>query len=95
MARFQPGIGALVAGTDVPVVPCFPGGAFAARPPQRLWPRPGRLRLAIGPALRFEGVANDRAGWAVVASSCESAVRALGDDLRRGVWGDDRRPPTA
>ncbi len=95
MARFQPGIGALVAGTDVPVVPCFLDGAFAAWPPQRRWPRTGRLRLAIGPALRFDGVANDRAGWADVASCCESAVRALGDDLRRGVWGDDRRPPPA
>ena len=94
MARFQPGIGALVAGTEVPVVPCFLEGAFAAWPPQRRWPRPGRLRLGIGPPLRFADVANDRPGWAAVASCCESAVRALGDDLRRGVWGDDRRPLT-
>jgi 1-acyl-sn-glycerol-3-phosphate acyltransferase len=95
MARFQPGLGALVAGTAVPVVPCFLDGAFAAWPPQRRWPRPGRLRLAIGPALRFDRVPNDRAGWAALACSCESAVRALGADLRRGVWGDDRRPPTS
>lgn len=95
MARFQPGIGALVAGTDVPVVPCFLEGAFAAWPPQRRWPRPGRLRLSIGAPLRFDDVANDRAGWAAVASSCRSAVRALGDDLRRGVWGDDPPPPAA
>ncbi|WP_439576901.1 lysophospholipid acyltransferase family protein [Elioraea sp.] len=93
MARFQPGIGALVAGTEVPIVPCVIEGAFAAWPPQRRWPRPGRLRLAIGPALRFADVVNERAGWIAVASSCESAVRALGDDLRRGVWGGDRRPP--
>lgn len=77
MARFQPGLGALVAGTTVPVVPCFLEGAFAAWPPQRRWPRPGRLRLAIGPALRFADVPNDRAGWAAVAASSEAAVRAL------------------
>lgn len=95
MGRFQPGLGALVAGTAVPVVPCFLDGAFAAWPPQRRWPRPGRLRLAIGPALRFDDVPNDRAGRAALASMCESAVRALGADLRRGVWREDRRPPTA
>lgn len=95
MAKFQPGIGALVAGTEIPVVPCFLDGAFAAWPPQRRWPRPGQLRLAIGAPLRFDGVPNDRAGWASVTSSCESAVRALGDDLRSGVWRADRRPPTA
>ena len=77
MARFQPGLGALVAGTTIPVVPCYLDGAFAAWPPQRRWPRPGRLRLAIGPALRFETVANDRAGWISVAASCEAAVRGL------------------
>lgn len=77
MARFQPGLGALVAGTAIPVVPCFLDGAFAAWPPQRRWPRPGRLRLAIGPPLRFDAAANDRAGWVSVAASCEAAVRAL------------------
>lgn len=77
MARFQPGIGALVAGTEVPVVPCFLDGAFAAWPPQARAPRPGRLRLAIGAPLRFEGCAPTRQGWEEVAARCEAAVRGL------------------
>jgi 1-acyl-sn-glycerol-3-phosphate acyltransferase len=77
MARFQPGIGALVAGTQVPVVPCFLDGAFAAWPPQRRFPTPGRLRLRIGAPLRFEDCAASRQGWAEVAARCEAAVRAL------------------
>ena len=77
MGRFQPGIGALVAGRDIPVVPCFLEGAFAAWPPTRRLPRPGRVRLHIGPPLRFASHAADRAGMADTARACEAAVRAL------------------
>ena len=78
MGRFQPGIGALVAGRDIPVVPCFLKGAFDAWPPDRRMPRPGRLHLSIGTPLRFADTAADRAGMAHVAATCEAAVRALG-----------------
>ena len=77
MGRFQPGIGALVAGTSVPVLPCRIEGAYAAWPATRRLPRPGRLRLHVGAPLRFDAVAADRAGLAVVAGQCEAAVRAL------------------
>lgn len=78
MAAFQPGIGALVAGSEVPVVPCFLEGAFAAWPPQARWPKPGKLRLRIGEALTFPDCAMTRQGWEEVARRCEGAVRALG-----------------
>lgn len=77
MARFQPGIGALVAATQVPVVPCFLEGAFAAWPPARRAPRPGRLRLAIGAPVRADDLPATRAGWEETARRCEAAVRAL------------------
>lgn len=77
MAPFQPGIGALVAGSEVPVVPCFLDGAFAAWPPHRRWPRPGRLRLRIGAPLRFTDLPATRGGWEETARRCEAAVRAL------------------
>ena len=77
MARFRPGIGTLVAGHSIPVVPCFLAGAHAAWPPDRRLPRPGRLHLTIGPALHFADAPTDRAGTIAVAASCEAAVRAL------------------
>lgn len=77
MAAFQPGLGAFVAGSAVPVVPCWLEGAHEAWPPQRRLPRPGRLRLHIGAPLSFAETSQDREGWAEVARRCEAAVRAL------------------
>jgi 1-acyl-sn-glycerol-3-phosphate acyltransferase len=45
---FKPGIGALLAGTDFPVLPCHIAGAFEACPKGRLLPRPAPIRLRIG-----------------------------------------------
>lgn len=78
MGRFRPGIGAFVAGSTVPVVPCYLHGAHAAWPADRRLPRPGKLSLSIGQPLRFADLANDRDGWVAVAGRCEDAVRGLG-----------------
>ncbi|HSY18161.1 MAG TPA: lysophospholipid acyltransferase family protein [Candidatus Acidoferrales bacterium] len=48
IGEFKPGIGLLVAGRDVPVVPCHLQGAFNAWPKGKSWPRPHKLRLQIG-----------------------------------------------
>lgn len=45
---FRPGVGCLVAGTDIPVVPCAIQGPFSALPKGRVFPRPAGLRLTIG-----------------------------------------------
>lgn len=79
MLPFKPGLGALVAGTAVPVVPCHLAGAFAAAPPDSRCPRCRKIRLTLGVPLSFESVANDRAGWAHVAACSEQAVRRLAD----------------
>lgn len=78
MAPFKAGIGTLLAGSPVPIVPCYIEGAFAALPPQRRWPRPGRLNLAIGRPIEGLDCANEREGWIEVAARCEKAVRQLG-----------------
>ena len=79
MGRFRPGLGAFVAGSAVPVIPCYLHGAHACWPPTRRLPRPGKLHLAIGAPLRFDGMANDRKGWKQVAQETEQAVRRLGE----------------
>jgi 1-acyl-sn-glycerol-3-phosphate acyltransferase len=78
MASFKPGLGMLVAGTAVPVVPCRLEGPFEACPPHARLPRPRKITLAVGEPLRFAATPNDRAGWKEVAARCEEAVRGLG-----------------
>jgi 1-acyl-sn-glycerol-3-phosphate acyltransferase len=93
MARFQPGIGALVAGSEVPVVPCWLEGCHAAWPPQRRVPAPRRLRLRIGAPLRFAELPATRAGREEVARRCEAAVRALSHPTE-GAGSPPRSPPS-
>jgi len=77
MQRFKPGLGMLVAATDVPVVPCFLRGAYQAWPRTARWPRPRGVTVSIGEPLFFRDIADDRDGWKQVASTTEAAVRAL------------------
>lgn len=86
MGRFKPGIGALVAGTAVPVVPCYLHGAFDAWPAARNLPRPGPLRLVIGAPLAFADAATDRSGLNEVSAQCEAAVRSL-EELKQSRSG--------
>lgn len=74
---FKPGLGMIVAGTPVPVIPCAITGAGRAWPADSRWPRPRQVRLKIGPALHFEALANNRAGWEQVSRETEDAVRRL------------------
>ena len=78
LGPFKPGIGALVAGTAVPVLPCHLSGAGAAWPPDHRLPRPGRLHLRIGPPLDFSAAESTREGGMIVADACREAVMALG-----------------
>jgi 1-acyl-sn-glycerol-3-phosphate acyltransferase len=75
---FKAGLGMIVAGTPVPVVPCWITGTMEAWHPESHWPKPGKVGLKIGPPLLFDGVPNVRAGWEQVAREAEAAVRRLG-----------------
>ncbi len=77
LGPFKPGLGMLVAGANVPVVPCYLHGAFRACPPGKSVPRPIRLTLDIGPVLNFAGEPNQREGWRSIAERSEQAVRSL------------------
>jgi 1-acyl-sn-glycerol-3-phosphate acyltransferase len=77
MAAFRHGIGMLVAGTKVPVVPCQLAGAFEALPPDAKWPRRSEIKVRIGKSQQFEATPNDRTGWRSIAERLETAVRSL------------------
>jgi 1-acyl-sn-glycerol-3-phosphate acyltransferase len=83
LGRFKPGLGMIVAESDIPVVPCYLHGAHAACPPDRKLPRPWPLHLRIGPPLQFQDIRNDRAGWHEIAERLESAVGALRVETNR------------
>ena len=82
MAPFKPGIGMLLAQSNVPVVPCRLSGTFEALPPQRSLPRPRRVRLNIGPPICFANVTNRRTGWEEIAGRLQSQVESLSQDPR-------------
>lgn len=77
MNRFKSGIGMLVAGTPVPVIPCHIQGAFEALPPNGWWLRPKRVTIRLGPAQNFQEIAHERAGWDECAKCLEQAVASL------------------
>lgn len=85
MKRFKGGIGILVAGTEVPVVPCYLEGAEHALAPGSHFIRPARIRLTIGKPVLFAETSNDREGWSEVAEVLETKVRALGRRSSAGV----------
>ena len=74
---FKPGIGALVAGRDVPVLPCYIDGAFRAWPKGKRIPRPHKVRLIIGAPRNYATTPSDRTGGAVVANELRAAIQQL------------------
>lgn len=74
VGRFRCGIGRVVVGTDVPVVPCHLSGAERALPKGRWLPRPVKLILRIAPPRRYGNLPATR-----------EAARWIGDDLRSAV----------
>ncbi len=77
MGTFKPGLGRLVAGTTVPIVPCYLRGTFAALPASRNLPQWKKISVRIGKPLLFMQTTNDRTGWESIAAAAEDAVRVL------------------
>ncbi|HBJ37023.1 MAG TPA: 1-acyl-sn-glycerol-3-phosphate acyltransferase [Planctomycetaceae bacterium] len=77
MGPFLPGVGMMVAGTPVPVVPCYIRGAFQAFPPGSRLPRLTKIDLTFGMPFDFSSLPNRRAGWNQIAEDTEQAIRRL------------------
>jgi 1-acyl-sn-glycerol-3-phosphate acyltransferase len=92
LQEFKPGIGALVAGRDVAVLPCYIDGSFRAWPKGQRLPLPRKVRLTIGTARNFAARSNDKASIAAIASELRAAVNQLARDFRRTQDAELGRP---
>jgi 1-acyl-sn-glycerol-3-phosphate acyltransferase len=79
LQEFKPGIGTLVAGSDVAVLPCYVDGAFRAWPKGKRIPRPRKVRLIIGAARTYEKMLPDKTASAAIAAELHLAVKELAE----------------
>jgi 1-acyl-sn-glycerol-3-phosphate acyltransferase len=79
MNRFRSGIGRLVVGTDIPVIPCFLEGGLKALPKGKVFPRPSRLQLKIGEARSYGGLEKNADSVKKICHDLENRVAALGE----------------
>jgi len=90
IGTFKPGIGALLAGTNLPVLPCHIGGAFEACPKGIILPRPGRLRLMIGAPRNYASLRPGKDSALQICAELQQAVLELAAINRQGPAG--KRP---
>ena len=77
VGEFKSGIGALVAGRDVAVAPCFIDGSFRAWPKGKRFPRPRRVRLVVGMPRNYRDRGTDKIGICAIAAELRDAVNEL------------------
>jgi 1-acyl-sn-glycerol-3-phosphate acyltransferase len=75
--EFKAGVGALVAGRDVAVLPCYLDGAFRAWPKGKRIPRPRKVRLIIGAPRNYAAMPSDKSSSATIAAELRAAVQQL------------------
>ena len=78
MGRFRSGIGRLVVGTDLAVLPCHLDGGLRAWPKGKLLPRPYKLRLRIGTPRRYGHLDKSTASVKAICDDLHGAVASLG-----------------
>jgi 1-acyl-sn-glycerol-3-phosphate acyltransferase len=82
IGRFRRGVGVLVAGRALPVVPAYIEGAGGVLPKGAWWPRPRAIRVVFGTPATYANEAPTCEGWVRVAADLERRVSELaGRDL--------------
>jgi 1-acyl-sn-glycerol-3-phosphate acyltransferase len=87
--EFKPGVGLLVAGKDIPVVPCNLSGTHAAWPKGAWFPRPKAIRLTIGAPRDYTHLPHTKESFVQIGRELREAVMLLG----RGEPGPARANP--
>lgn len=74
---FKPGFATLVAGTNIPIVPCHLAGNSTAFPPDKYFLRPHKITLRIGRPMTFEATPNHATGWREIARAVQQEAEHL------------------
>jgi 1-acyl-sn-glycerol-3-phosphate acyltransferase len=77
IGEFRPGVALLLAGRDLPVVPCYLDGAFQAWPKGAALPRPHKVRLVIGQPRRYTDLHRGKEAAQIICQDLREAVLAL------------------
>jgi 1-acyl-sn-glycerol-3-phosphate acyltransferase len=77
LGEFRPGISLLLAGSDLPVVPCCLEGTFRAWPKGAWFPRPRKVRLLIGQPRRYTALKRGKEASEAICRDLREAVLAL------------------
>jgi len=77
VGAFRPGVGALLAGSSLPVVPCAIQGAFEAWPKGTRWAWPRPIRVVIGQSRHYGALPRSRQSHRLVADDLHTAVEEL------------------
>ena len=77
VGEFKSGIGALVAGRDVAVAPCFIDGSFRAWPKGKRFPLPRKVRLIVATPRNYRDRRTDKIDICAIAAELRDAVNEL------------------
>jgi 1-acyl-sn-glycerol-3-phosphate acyltransferase/long-chain acyl-CoA synthetase len=78
MGRFRSGIGRLLVGTDLAVVPSYLDGGTKAWPKGKAFPRPRKLSLRIGKPKRYSHLDKSSESVIAICEDLQNAVAELG-----------------
>ena len=81
LGEFKPGIGLLLAGTDIPVVPCYLHGAYAALPKGKIVPRPRKIELTIGQPRGYAHLKHGKDSALEISADLRAAIETLRGSL--------------
>ena len=82
LGEFKPGIGLLLAGTSVPVVPCWLDGTFRPWPKGSWFPRPRRVRLVIGKSRSYEHLGRGKDSAIGISRDLREAILSLASPVK-------------
>lgn len=81
LGEFKSGIGLILAGTRVPIVPCWLDGTYRAWPKGSWFPRPRRVRLVIGKPRTYERLGRGKDSAIEISRDLREAILSLASSL--------------